>query len=114
MCSSDLCCEHLNRALVVNETTMMQYQLNEVAAVPHATAGGSMASHAFRHMEGAVLVDGIAAHGGLDIGETMIGMHLKKVAVPIRLTNREIGAGRISGAITRPPLIGGERAKYCL
>lgn len=108
------CCEHLNRALVVSKEAMVHYGWNEVTVVPHPHAGGSLASHAYRHLPDRVVVEAIQAHGGLDIGETLIGMHLKPVAVPIRLSSRMIGNARLNAAITRPKLIGGERAKYCL
>ena len=108
------CCEHLNRALVVTEETALLFGLEQVTVVPHPHAGGSLASHAYRHLPGAIVVEQIQAHAGLDIGETLIGMHLKPVAVPLRLSNRQVGGARINGATTRPKLIGGERAKYCL
>ncbi|RDW22270.1 TIGR01440 family protein [Oceanobacillus arenosus] len=106
------CCEHLNRALVVERETMRANRLEEVAAVPVPTAGGSMASYAYKHMNDPVLVEHIVANAGIDIGETMIGMHMKHVAVPLRFTQRTIGEARITGAYSRPKLIGGKRANY--
>lgn len=106
------CCEHLNRALVVERETMEKYQLEEVSVVPVPTAGGSMASFAYKHLNKPVVVEKIQAHAGIDIGETMIGMHLKHVAVPIRLNQRFIGDARVNVARTRPKLIGGSRAVY--
>nr|WP_281252426.1 TIGR01440 family protein [Oceanobacillus timonensis] len=106
------CCEHLNRALVVDRETAVQYGLEEVAAVPVPEAGGSMASYAYRQIEHPVVVENISAHAGLDIGETMIGMHLKPVAVPLKLEQRTIGQARVRAARTRPKLIGGHRAYY--
>ena len=76
------CCEHLNRALVVDREVMEKYNLTEVTVVPQIHAGGSMGSYAYRHKEDPVMVESIQAHGGLDIGETLIGMHLRPVAVP--------------------------------
>ena len=108
------CCEHLNRALVVDREVMEQYHLTEVSVVPHIHAGGSMASYAYRHKKDAVVVESIQAHGGLDIGETLIGMHLRPVAVPKRLQVRFIGNARLNTAVCRPKLIGGERAKYAI
>jgi len=108
------CCEHLNRALVIEQEAAEKYNLTEVSAVPYPHAGGSMAAWAYRAMQDAVLVESVAAHGGIDIGETLIGMHLKAVAVPLRLDNRHIGQARINAAFTRPKLIGGNRAKYTL
>ncbi|WP_077329345.1 TIGR01440 family protein [Virgibacillus siamensis] len=106
------CCEHLNRSLVVEKDTMKKHLLDEVSAVPVPGAGGSMASYAYRHMKSPVLVETIHADSGIDIGETMIGMHLKHVAVPLRFEQRTIGQARINAARTRPKLIGGKRAVY--
>ncbi|AXI10634.1 TIGR01440 family protein [Oceanobacillus zhaokaii] len=106
------CCEHLNRSLVVERETMQVYRLEEVSAVPVPTAGGSMASYAYKHMEDPVVVEYIQASAGIDIGETMIGMHMKHVAVPLRFTQRTIGEARVTGAFSRPKLIGGKRANY--
>lgn len=78
------CCEHLNRSLVVDQQTAVQYGLEEVAVVPVPEAGGSMASYVYRQLEHPVVVENIRAHAGIDIGETMIGMHLKPVAVPLK------------------------------
>lgn len=71
-----------------------------------------MASFAYKQFANPVIVESIQAHAGIDIGETMIGMHLKHVAVPLRLKQRSIGHARLSGARTRPKFIGGERAIY--
>ncbi|WP_188456675.1 TIGR01440 family protein [Virgibacillus oceani] len=106
------CCEHLNRALVVEQETMDAHQLEQVSVIPVPTAGGSMASYAYKHMENPVVVETIQAHAGIDVGETMIGMHLKQVAVPVRFSQRMIGNARVTAARTRPKLIGGERAMY--
>lgn len=108
------CCEHLNRALVIEREAAEKYNLDEVSVVPYPHAGGSMASWAYRAMNDAVVIETIQAHGGIDIGETLIGMHLKHVAVPLRLENRQVGQARVNAAFTRPKLIGGARAKYTL
>ena len=108
------CCEHLNRALVVEREVAEKYGYEEVCAVPHPKAGGSCASAAYRLMKDPVLVEEISADAGLDIGNTLIGMHLKAVAVPVRLSMNKIGEAPLTAAITRPKLIGGERAKYTL
>lgn len=108
------CCEHLNRALVVERDVAEKYNLDEVSVVPYPHAGGSMASWAYRAFSDPVVAETIQAHGGIDIGETLIGMHLKRVAVPLRLENRQIGQARVNAAFTRPKLIGGMRAKYSL
>ena len=108
------CCEHLNRALVVERDVAEKYDLDEVSVVPYPHAGGSMASWAYRAFSDPVVAETIQAHGGIEIGETLIGMHLKRVAVPLRLENRQIGQARVNAAFTRPKLIGGMRAKYSL
>lgn len=106
------CCEHLNRALVMERATAEQYGYEIVCAVPQPKAGGSLATAAYRRMADPVLVSMIAADAGLDVGNTLIGMHLRRVAVPIRLPLGQIGQAPITAARTRPALIGGERARY--
>ncbi|MZP30760.1 TIGR01440 family protein [Heliobacterium undosum] len=107
------CCEHLNRALVVEgELLRLHRELEEVSVRPVAKAGGSLSAQAMEHFSRPVVVEAIRAHAGLDIGETLIGMHLRAVAVPVRLAIRQIGEARLTAARTRPKLIGGERACY--
>lgn len=106
------CCEHLNRALVVERSLLAALRLTEVAAVPVPKAGGSMASAAYRSMKEPCLAETIEADAGIDIGETLIGMHLRRVAVPYRTKLRYVGEARVNTAFTRPKLIGGERAVY--
>lgn len=108
------CCEHLNRALVVERAVLDRLRLTEVSAVPVRKAGGSMAAFAYRQLQAPCLVESIEAHGGIDIGETLIGMHLRRVAIPFRSTRRYVGEARVTAAWTRPKLIGGERAVYQL
>lgn len=108
------CCEHLNRALVMERSLLKRLHLTEVAAVPYPKAGGSMASAAYRAMREPCLAEAIEADAGIDIGETMIGMHLRHVAVPFRSGLRYVGEARVNAAYTRPKLIGGERAVYRL
>lgn len=106
------CCEHLNRALVVPREAVAAHRLERVTVVPAPEAGGALATAAYRRLPDAVVVEHAAAGAGLDIGETLIGMHLRPVAVPVRLGRRHIGAARINAARTRPKLIGGPRAHY--
>lgn len=106
------CCEHLNRALVVERETAKEHRLEIVSVIPVKGAGGSMATHAYLNMKEPVVVETIAADAGIDIGDTLIGMHLKRVAVPLRSTIRSIGEAHVTLAKTRPKLIGGERAVY--
>ncbi len=106
------CCEHLNRALVVENQCKDKYNLEEVAVIPHLKAGGALAAEAMTRFTEPVVVEKISGHTALDIGDTLIGMHLRRVAVPVRLPVKNIGKARVNGAQTRPPLIGGERARY--
>ena len=106
------CCEHLNRALVMERADAERYGCEIVCAVPRKKAGGSLATAAWKRMEDPVLVESVRADAGLDIGRTLIGMHLKPVAVPIRLKRGRVGEAIVTAARTRPRLIGGERAKY--
>lgn len=106
------CCEHLNRALIVERKCAQKYGLEEVCAVPQIKAGGSFATAVYARMENPVTVEHIQAHAGIDIGSTLIGMHLKSVAVPVRLSIDRIGNAYIVCARTRPKYIGGERTKY--
>ena len=106
------CCEHLNRAIIVEKACAEQYGLDPVCVVPYPKAGGSFATAAWRHFKSPVAVEHIRAHAGLDIGGTLIGMHLREVAVPVRLSVGKIGNANILCARTRPKLIGGERARY--
>ena len=106
------CCEHLNRALIVEKETARMYGLEIVNAVPHAHAGGSFATTVYGMFNEPVAVEAIKAHAGIDIGDTLIGMHLKAVAVPVRSTVKKIGEANLVMARTRAKYIGGERAKY--
>ena len=106
------CCEHLNRALIIEREKAEAMGLEEVCVVPHPHAGGSFATTAYHSMKDPVAVEEIRADAGIDIGNTLIGMHLKRVAVPLRLENNTIGEAKLNAARTRPKLIGGERAKY--
>ncbi|GMA50919.1 UPF0340 protein [Alicyclobacillus contaminans] len=106
------CCEHLNRALVVERETAVRYGLEEVYAIPVPGAGGAVAAHAYFSMRQPCLVSAVRADAGIDIGDTLIGMHLKPVAVPVRGRRNTVGAAHVTMARTRPPRIGGERAVY--
>ena len=108
-------CEHINRALAVERQLLSEYPwLEEVSVVPVRKAGGSMAAYAYRHMASPVMVETIQAHAGIDIGDTLIGMHLKRVAVPLRSTIKLVGQAHVTMAVTRPKLVGGARAIYTL
>ena len=106
------CCEHLNRAIIIEKGKADMLGLEQVCVVPHPRAGGSFATAAWQTMKNPFAVEEIKADAGIDIGTTLIGMHLKRVAVPLRLENNTIGEAKLSAAKTRPRYIGGERAKY--
>ena len=106
------CCEHLNRALILERDCARQYGYDPVCVVPQPKAGGSFATTAWRTFSRPVAVEHIRAHAGLDIGGTLIGMHLRDVAVPVRLSLDHIGQAILLSARTRPKLIGGSRAVY--
>lgn len=106
------CCEHLNRALIVEHECAKAYELEEVCVVPQPKAGGSFATTAWANFDAPVAVEEIRAQAGLDIGGTLIGMHLCRVAVPVRLEHNRIGDAILLAARTRPKYIGGVRAKY--
>ncbi|MBE7052531.1 MAG: TIGR01440 family protein [Ruminococcaceae bacterium] len=104
------CCEHLNRAIIVEREAVPFAE--RVNVVPQPKAGGSFATQAYAHFKNPIAVEEIKADAGLDIGATLIGMHLKKVAVPVRLSIKYIGEAPVTAARTRPKFIGGERAVY--
>lgn len=104
------CCEHLNRAIIIERAAVPNAEI--VNVVPQPKAGGSMATTAYRHFHDPVAVEEIRADAGLDIGGTLIGMHLKRVAVPVRLSTKQIGEALLLAARTRPKFIGGVRAIY--
>ena len=106
------CCEHLNRALILENECAKTYGLEKVCVVPQPKAGGSFATTAWARFESPVAVEEIRAQAGLDIGGTLIGMHLCRVAVPVRLEQKCIGNAILLAARTRPKYIGGIRAKY--
>ena len=106
------CCEHLNRVLIVERTCAERYGLEPVCVRPMPKAGGSFATAVYDSMTSPVSVEQIAAHAGLDIGGTLIGMHLRAVAVPVRLSVTQVGEAHILCARTRPKYVGGPRAVY--
>lgn len=104
------CCEHLNRAIVIEQEAVPDAEI--VNVVPQKKAGGSFATRAYHAFAHPVVVEEIRAHAGLDIGNTLIGMHLRRVAVPVRLRQNKIGEAPVVAARTRPKFIGGIRAAY--
>ena len=106
------CCEHLNRALIIESAVAEKFGYEPVNVVPQPKAGGSFATAVWQAMDAPTAVEHIRAKAGLDIGGTLIGMHLKEVAVPVRLSMKTIGEAPILCARTRPKFIGGVRAAY--
>lgn len=105
------CCEHLNRAVIVEKAALLP-GAEIVNVVPQLHAGGSFAVTVYNHAEQPVAVEEIKADAGMDIGDTLIGMHLRKVAVPVRISVKKIGEAHLTCARTRPKFIGGSRAVY--
>lgn len=104
------CCEHLNRCLILERTAAAG--LDPVNVVPQPKAGGSFATAAYHRFRDPVAVEHIRAQAGMDIGGTLIGMHLREVAVPVRLSLKAIGQAPLTAARTRPKFVGGVRAVY--
>lgn len=104
------CCEHLNRAIVTERNALPFAEI--VNAVPQKKAGGSLATVAYQNFNQPILVEEIKADAGMDIGDTFIGMHIKKVAVPVRLSINSIGEAHLTCVRTRPKFVGGSRAVY--
>lgn len=107
-------CEHINRALVVEREVAQQLNLQEVNVKPVKEAGGALSEAAMEKYKDSVVVEDLQhkASGGIDIGDTFIGMHLHPVVVPVRISKNELGKAHITFARTRLKLIGGSRAKY--
>jgi len=106
------CCEHLNRVLIVEEKSLEKFNLEPVIVIPSLTAGGAMASAAWEKFTVPVAVEQVKAHAGLDIGDTLIGMHLRPVVVPVRIDVSKLGKAHLTLARTRPKYVGGPRAGY--
>lgn len=106
------CCEHLNRVLIVEKAYALAHGLEIVCVKPQPKAGGSFATTAYENFKEPVAVEAVSAAAGVDIGGTLIGMHLKRVAVPVRLSLNKIGQANLLCARTRPKYVGGARAVY--
>lgn len=106
------CCEHLNRALIIEKELARRERFPIVNVVPQPKAGGSFGTTAYNRFKEPVAVEHLSAQAGMDIGDTLIGMHLADVAVPVRISVKEIGQAHLVCARTRGKFIGGERAVY--
>ncbi|WP_411842643.1 TIGR01440 family protein [Salinicoccus sp. HZC-1] len=105
-------CEHINRAVTMEHKIAKKYGYEVVNVVPHRGAGGSLSEYAYKHLEQPVVVEHIKANRGIDIGQTLIGMHLRHVVVPLRTEQKTVGRANVTVAFSRPKLIGGPRAHY--
>ncbi|WP_020007251.1 TIGR01440 family protein [Salinicoccus albus] len=105
-------CEHINRAVTMEYETAQSKGCRPVNVIPHSQAGGSLSEYAYKHLRHPVVVEYVEADKGVDIGQTLIGMHLRHVAVPLRTEQKQVGNANVTVAFTRPKLIGGPRARY--
>ncbi len=106
------CCEHLNRSLIVEKACLKEHRLTRVNVVPQLKAGGAFATAAYRFMQEPAAGEQLQAQAGIDIGDTLIGMHLAAVAVPVRTCQKRIGSAHVVCARTRAKYVGGSRASY--
>ena len=106
------CCEHLNRAIVMEQDALDQRRLMQVRAIPQPKAGGSVPAAAWKMLKSPALAMSVQAEAGIDIGDTLVGMHIRPVAVPLRMDAKKIGEANLVMAYSRLPYIGGSRAVY--
>lgn len=106
------CCEHLNRTLIIEKELAKREHLSIVNVIPQPKAGGSFGTAAYRGMKEPAAVEAIRAQAGIDIGDTLIGMHLQEVAVPVRIPTKSIGEAHVVCARSRAKFVGGIRAIY--
>lgn len=106
------CCEHLNRALVMEQDVLDRLRLTQVTVRPVPTAGGSAGAGAYDRFDHPAMAMAIQADAAIDVGDTLVGMHIRPVAVPLRLQGAKVGQAHVVMAYARPPLIGGARAQY--
>ncbi|HJG55137.1 TIGR01440 family protein [Staphylococcus arlettae] len=105
-------CEHINRAVTIDRSNFDPHTMEEVTVVPDVHAGGSLATYAYSQLNDPMVVETISVPKGIDIGQTLIGMHIQHVAIPERTSVKRIGEANVTIASSRPKKIGGERAKY--
>lgn len=105
-------CEHINRAITIERENYNPFTMEEVTVVPDVHAGGSLATYAYQHMKDPIVIEYIKVPKGIDIGQTLIGMHINHVCVPLRTSVKKVGEAIVTIATSRPKKIGGERAKY--
>lgn len=112
ICPAFQCCEHLNRAVVMERSALKARALTQVAAIPQPKAGGSVPAAAWALLDAPALAVAVQAEAAIDIGDTLVGMHLRPVAVPLRIEEKKIGEANLVMAFSRLPYIGGARAIY--
>ncbi|QQB60242.1 TIGR01440 family protein [Staphylococcus equorum] len=105
-------CEHINRAITIERSKFNPLTMEEVSVIPDVHVGGSLATYAYQHMQDPMVVERIIVPKGIDIGQTLIGMHIAHVAIPERTSVKQIGEAVVTIASSKPKKIGGERAKY--
>jgi len=105
-------CEHINRAVTLDRDVAKKRGYEIVNVVPHRRAGGSLSEYAYEHLGNPAVVEHVTADRGIDIGQTLIGMHVRHVAVPFRTEQKTVGSANVTIAFSRPKLIGGPRAHY--
>ncbi|MGN1020213.1 MAG: TIGR01440 family protein [Aristaeellaceae bacterium] len=106
------CCEHLNRAVVMEQRVLRELRLTQVRAIPQPKAGGSVPAAAWKLLDQPALAMAVQADAAIDIGDTLVGMHIRPVAVPLRLDVNHVGHANLVMAYSRLPYIGGSRAVY--
>ena len=106
------CCEHLNRAIVMEQRVLRELRLTQVRAIPQPKAGGSVPAAAWKLLDQPALAMAVQADAAIDIGDTLVGMHIRPVAVPLRLDVNHVGHANLVMAYSRLPYIGGSRAVY--
>ena len=112
LCPAFQCCEHLNRAVVMEKSALRARNLTQAAAIPQPKAGGSVPAAAWALLDAPALAIAVQAEAVIDIGDTLVGMHIRPVAVPLRIEERKIGEANLVMAFSRLPYIGGARAVY--
>lgn len=105
-------CEHINRAVTMDRKVLEAHGFTEVSVVPVKGAGGSMSAKAYQYFDTPAVAEHVTADCGIDIGQTLIGMHIKHVQIPVRVNTKQIGEANVTIAAHRPKLIGGPRAQY--
>ena len=106
------CCEHLNRCVVMEKETLRDYGCTQVKAIPQPKAGGSVPAAAWKMLREPALALAVQADAAIDVGDTLVGMHIRPVAVPLRGAYRRLGEANLVQAYSRLPYIGGARAVY--